>query len=404
MTLALIMSGGGARGAYEVGVLSYLYSELAEQHGDPPIELICGTSVGAINGAFLAANLHDPKPGLALLRSLWSDLTLANVLGFNVLQATRLHRMVLGGRRGSGLFDATPLTAIIRTGVDYGQLRRNLKEHRLRALTVTATHVGTGKPVCFVHRAPGVELPVGLPHEVRVRAAQIMPHHVLASAAIPVVFPPVFIRKELYADGGLRLNTPLSPAIHLGASKVLVIGLSTDSETSTNLQAGRFPGLPFLLGKVLDAFLLDHVNLDLAELDRVNHTLEDGITAFGPDFLERLNAAAAARGAPPRRIITSFTIRPSVDLGVVALNFLRRERVALKQQLGRTLLRLIDVGEGAQAADLASYLLFDGDFATELINLGRRDAAARHDELRDFLYGAIPNPGDNRGQIVDSRL
>ncbi len=385
MTLALVMSGGGARGAYEVGVLSYLFGDLVKERGHPPIDLVCGTSVGAINGAFVAANIHDPVTGMRQLREMWCELALSNVLGFNLLQATRLHRIVLGGRRGGGLFDATPMTEIIRQGIDYQQLRRNLREGRLKAFTVTATHVATGRPICFIDRAPGVALPVGLPRAIQVRSAQVMPHHVLASAAIPIVFPPVFIHKELYCDGGLRLNTPLSPAIHLGADKVLVIGLSTES-AGPEMKKGRFPGLPFLLGKVLDAFLLDHVNVDLEELARINELLGDGIEAFGPDFVERLNAAAALRGAPPRRFVSSLAIRPSKDIGVLAMDFLERERALLRKKLGRSLLRLIDVGEGARAADLASYLLFDGTFAEELIALGRRDAEARHDELVAFLY------------------
>ncbi|MCB9598180.1 MAG: patatin-like phospholipase family protein [Sandaracinaceae bacterium] len=385
MTLGLIMSGGGARGAYEVGVLSYILGDLVRRRGAWPLDFVCGTSVGAINGAFVAASVHDAPAGMARLESMWRAIQLPNVLGFNVTQASRLHRVVLGGRRGGGLFDATPMTEIIRTGIDYRQLARNLRTGILKAFTATATHVRTGKPICFVDRAPGVGLPVGMPRAVGVRSAHIMPHHVLASAAIPVVFPPVSIRADLYCDGGLRLNTPLSPAIHLGADKVFVIGLSSEIE-APEIASGRYPGLPFLLGKVLDAFMLDHVNVDLEELGRINELLADGVTAFGPDFVARLNEAGAARGAPPRRFVGSFTIRPSQDLGVIAADFLDRERAALRKQLGRTLLRLMDVGEGATAADLASYLLFDGGYAQELIALGRRDARESSDEIEAFLY------------------
>lgn len=387
MTLGLIMSGGGARGAYEVGVLSYIYGDLVAGRALPSISVVCGTSVGAINGAFFASCAHDPVGGVGRLAGMWRDLSLSNVLGFNILQARRLHRVVFGGRRGGGLFDATPMTEIIRTGIDYRQLARNLRRGHLDALTITATHVRTGRPTCFIDRTPGVPPPSGLPHGIVVRSSHIMPHHVLASAAIPIVFPPVFIQTDLYCDGGLRLNTPLSPAIHLGADRVLVIGLGADDDASgPTLGRGRFPGLPFLLGKVLDAFLLDHVNLDLEELARVNDTLRDGERAFGPDFIDRLNEAAVARGAPPRRMVEALAIRPSEDIGAMATTFLRRERSALKKQLGRSLLRLIDIGEGAEAADLASYLLFDGGFATELIELGRRDARSRSDELEAFLY------------------
>lgn len=387
MTLALVMSGGGARGAYEVGVLSYVFGELTVERGPPKIDLVSGTSVGAINGAFVASVMHDPVAGMARLGSLWRRLSLSDVLGFGVLQARKLHRVLLGGRRGAGLFDAAPMTSIVKEGVDWRQLARNIRRGKLRALTITATHIPTGRPTCFIDRSPGMPVPRGLPRGIRVRPAHILPHHVLASAAIPVVFPPVFIRTDLYCDGGLRLNTPLSPALHMGADRVLVVGLSTAAgEVRAQLPKARFPGLPFLLGKVLDAFLLDHVNLDLEELQRVNAFLEDGMAVYGPEFVERTNEVAIARGAPPRRLVKAMVIRPSRDIGHLAAEFLRREHAALSRQLGRTLLRLMDVGEGADTADLASYLLFDGTFAAELIELGRRDAAARHDELAAFLY------------------
>jgi NTE family protein len=233
-----------------------------------------------------------------------------------------------------------------------------------------------------------VPVPRGLPRNIDVKAAHILPHHVLASAAIPIVFPPVFIKADLFCDGGLRLNTPLSPALHLGADRVLVIGMSTHPESARpELAMGRFPGLSFLLGKVLDAFLLDHVNFDVEELELVNQTLRDGIEAYGPGFVERTNEVAVARGGAPRRLVEPLVIRPSEDIGERAAAYLRRERVWLGRQLGKVLLRAIDVGEGADSADLASYLLFDGEFARGLIELGRRDAAARHDELEAFLYG-----------------
>lgn len=386
MSLALVLSGGGARGAYEVGVLSYLYGELAAERGVPPIDLVCGTSVGAINGTFLASVLDDPIPEMARLTAMWRALSVGDVLGFGVGQARRLHRVLLGGRRGSGLFDPGPMATIIRDGIKWRRLARNLRHGRLRALTVTATHVPTGRPYCFIDRTPGLPLPRSLPRDVRVTAAHILPHHVLASAAIPIVFPPVFIHTDLYCDGGLRLNTPLAPAIHLGAERVLVIGMSHVGAGDREVSPGRYPGLPFLLGKVLDAFMLDHVRVDLEELEHINSVLADGIAAYGPEFVERTNGAAARRGAPARRIVRPLVVRPSEDLGRIAADLLRRERASLGRQLGRTLLRAMDVGEGADSADLASYLLFDGQYASELIALGRADARAQRDELEAFLF------------------
>ena len=132
--------------------------------------------------------------------------------------------------------------------------------------------------------------------------------------------------------------------------------------------------------------MFDHVNLDLEELGWVNAFLRDGLAAYGPDFVERINVEARARGAPPRRPVDSLVIRRSHDIGAIAAAFLERERVALRKQLSRGLLWLIDVGEGAQAADVASYLLFDGSFAGELIALGREEARAQHDALARFIF------------------
>ncbi|MEM9864065.1 MAG: patatin-like phospholipase family protein, partial [Myxococcota bacterium] len=186
-------------------------------------------------------------------------------------------------------------------------------------------------------------------------------------------------------DGGLRLNTPMAPAIHVGVDRLFVIGCSDPHGDAAVVPPDVFPGASFLLGKVVNAFLLDHLTADLEELEKINGMLRDGIEAFGESYLERINEAAAKRGAPPKRIVDALAIKPSVDLGVIAAAYLDRGRTRGEERMSRQLLRLIDVGHGADA-DLASYLLFDGVFARELIELGRRDAAARADEIETFLY------------------
>jgi NTE family protein len=211
---------------------------------------------------------------------------------------------------------------------------------------------------------------------------------VLASAAIPLIFPPVAIDGHLHCDGGLRLNTPMAPAIHLGAGRIFAVGVSSPvSIGAPALAQGVYPGAPFLLGKVLNAFLLDHLAMDLVELERINHFLRDGMQVFGPTFLERMNALQAARGEPRRRLVHHIAVRPSVDLGRIAAEHIRSHRVRFGRMLGRTLLRLLDVGEGADS-DIASYLMFDGEYAKKLIELGRADARARRDEIAAFLFDA----------------
>ena len=388
--LGVVLSGGGARGAYEVGVLNYIFGELAQREGrDPNPSVLSGTSVGAVNGTFLASAIGETTEGVSEMVRLWEELELQDVLGFGIRQAAGLYRVLLGGREAAGIFDPRPLSMIVGRSIRWRRLRQNVKSGRISALTVTTTNVPTGHPVVFVDSAPGIGLPKGLGIHALVRQANIGQHHVLASAAIPLVFPSVEIGNELHCDGGLRLNTPMAPAIHLGMDKLLIVGLSTPHHPDdSSLEDGRYPGAPFLLGKVLNAFLLDHVNTDILEIDRINDFLRDGITAYGDGFLDKINEASKKRGAlAKRRIVRSLVLRPTVDIGRVAAEHLETNRARFGKLLGRAFLGLLDVGEGADA-DLASYLLFDGDFAKRLIQMGRADAHERRDEIADFLFGS----------------
>lgn len=390
---AIVLAGGGARGAYEAGVLSYLYGEFAERHGIPRLDIVSGTSVGAINGGFLASVIDDPIPGIQRLAALWAGLDIAQVMGFGMMQATKLGRVFVGGSRGAGFFDARPLTKIVDENMRWQRLVRNLRRHKLRALTISATHVPTGRPWVFVDRAPGVELPAGLAPNLVVRPDRIGPQHVLASAAIPFLFPPVPVHGELFVDGGLRLNTPMAPAIHLGARRLLVISLASAPNVPAvpAFAPGVYPGAAFLLGKVLNAFLLDHVNADFQELERYNRMIDDGTAIFGPTFLEKMNARARAAGRPARHRIHTLAIHPSEDIGRVASHHLRRNTARFGKLLGRGLLRLLDLGEGADS-DLVSYLLFDGEFARHLVQLGLEDARRREAELARFFFEAVTTP------------
>src|SRR5580700_10614655 len=293
--VAMILSGGGARGAYEVGVLWYNFDDLTRILGAPPrIDILCGTSVGAINGCYLAAHLGDPVLGLRRLVELWTDLELARVLGFGVRQLATLPRVLLGGGDGYGLFDVRPMAELVQREISWRAVSRCLRKNVLRALTVSCTEVSTGRTVVFMQTSPDLTVPTAVPPRTLFRADRIGPHHALASAAIPLLFPPVRIDGELHLDGGLRQNTPIAPALRLGATHIFAIGSSREVQGRVVREAGhheasRAPGAAFLLGKVLNAFLLDHVDVDIELLTRINNVLVDGTQAFGPGFAESLS-------------------------------------------------------------------------------------------------------------------
>jgi NTE family protein len=405
---AMILSGGGARGAYEVGVLWYIFDDLSRMRGAPPkIDVLCGTSVGAINACYLAAHLADPVLGMRRLVHLWSELQLTRVLGFGARQLGGIPRLLMGGgQMGTGLFDVRPMAELVQREVSWRALARAIRKKQLRALTVSTTEVATGRTVVFMQTAPDVVIPQTAPPRTLFRATHIGPHHALASAAIPMLFPPVKIDDELYLDGGLRQNTPIAPALRLGATHVFAIGSSREVQGVVTKEGphganSRAPGAAFLLGKVLNAFLLDHVDVDLELLRRLNNVIKDGTTTYGPGFLETMSQAAHRRNLPAYRYVEPFEIRPSEDLGRLASEHVRKGKFIGNPFFTKRLFDLLDIGAGDEA-DLASYLLFDGHYCRQLIEMGRADAHARRHEILAFFGHATDDEGGQRLESEES--
>lgn len=388
--VAVILSGGGARGAYEVGVLSYVLDTFARLRGGAPrFDILCGTSVGAINACFLAAHMSDPSQGIRRLADLWQQMNLVDVLGFGVRQAISLPRVLMGGgSEGAGVFDVRPMAKLIEREIAWRAIARTLRHGYLEALSVSCTEVSSGRTVIFMQTGPDGTLPTTAPPRTVVRGALIGPPHALASAAIPILFPPVKIGNELFMDGGVRQNTPIAPALRLGATHVFAVGLSREVRgVGDEPQDPKPPGAAFVLGKVLNAFLLDHIQTDFEVLTRVNVMIQDGERAYGPGFLDEINGSVKIRGAIPYRRVQSLVVRPSQDIGKLAADHVKGGKIRGGSLLARKVMSLLDVGEASEA-DLASYLLFDGSFAKRLIDLGRADAEARKHDIASFFGSA----------------
>jgi len=399
---ALVLSGGGARGAYEAGVLRYVRSELAaELGGQPRIDLVCGTSIGAVNACFLAAHAHAPaRQGEALVdawRSLrleevfhWSALRLAGLPAylFRQLRATRLRQL---SWRVSDFLWPEALARLVEGRVDWTRLHRNVREGHLDALTVTATDLGTGRAVVFVESREPLP-PWSRDPVVEARARAIGPEHALASGAIPLLFRPVRIEGSWFTDGSVRQNVPLAPAIRLGAERILVVALrqaARSERAPPRAESQEPPTTAALLGRILNALLLDHTDYDLERLRRLNAVIARGERAYGPAFAECVAEIAGGELGAPLRRVQDLVIRPSQDIGQLArIHAERRVRGLRRGTLASRLLRrAASDAEAASdgAADLASYLLFDRDFADELVALGYDDARRMRSELVAFF-------------------
>jgi NTE family protein len=390
---ALVLSGGGARGAYEVGVLRYVRERLGiETHFD----VITGTSVGAINGAYIAATCDRPRAQVRALQRVWSQLTIDRVYDFGWTQLRSLPRVLFGkalpktphGGRVGGLVDSSALSQLVHEQIPWARLSENLASGHLKAFSVTATEVATGISTVYVQSARRRPDPWPANGNEIVVHTGITSAHTLASAAIPVLFPAVKIGDQFFVDGALRQNTPLRPALRLGAKRMLVIGLR-HNETPARRRARQraeaetiYPNAFFLLGKLMNALMLDKVETDLARIQQTNEMLQAGTSLFGPDFAEQLSKAVGRneKWSP----VETLMIQPSEDLGRIAWEVVRDTRLRGYEGIVPNIIRRsVEADERADGgeSDLASYVLFDPDFINRLIELGYADGARHHAQL-----------------------
>jgi NTE family protein len=401
--VALVLSGGGARGAYEAGVLSYLLEHIYPKL--PPgfeFDIVSGTSVGAIHAAFVASSAHlEPAVRAQALRETWEDMALDHVMRVRALDIAAIPFRALGldtlmrGRDEhpevlGGLVDISPLERLVAARIPWSSLRENLDQGRPGALCVACTEIQTGVVTVFLDGPLGDPTVWDFDPYVDARRVDISPLHVRASAAIPFLFPAVRIGESYFLDGGLRVNTPLSPVLRLAADKVLVIGLRgqqpgkafaiINDETAITQPA-------FLLGKVLNVLLLDQLEHELKRLDTINALLEGATEMMGVDGVARLNEFVREKRGVDYRHVDACIVRPSQDVGGMCAEAYRhhRERSGSHGLTAAILARAAVQGVPEREADLLSYIYFDASFTRPLMDLGWQDARRQEDAIVGLL-------------------
>jgi len=364
---ALVLSGGGARGAYQVGVLKAI-AEWLPADAPCPFEVLVGTSAGALNAAAIGARAHSLREAVQSLEAVWANFRVEQVVQSNSLTMLRsgLHWMAALLSAGwiakppRSLFDTTPLYELLTRAVPLDQIPVQIAAGRLHALAVATTSYTTGQAVAFFDGTDDVD---GWNRASRAgRRRRIDLDVLMASAAIPFIFPAWSIDGNHYGDGAMRQLAPLSPAVHLGANRVFVIGTrgsaAATPPTGAIAQAPPSPG--HLLGFVLDSLFTDGLSIDLERLNQINRLI-------------------VAAGHTEHRPIRATVIQPSVDPTAIAMKHERRMPRSI-----RTLLRTMGAYE-ARGGLLVSYLLFDKSYTCELMATGYADAQARRAEIVPYL-------------------
>ena len=403
--VGLVMTGGGARGAYQTGVLKRIGELKRARTQGNPFPIIGGASAGAINGAALATGCDDFVLVTQILAKVWATLEPSDIFHCDVL--SQVHNSltwildlsfggILGGGNAKSLLDATPLRHFLSRHLDCDRIQENIKRGDLYALAISATNYNSGKSYLFIQGRKGH------PMWKRIRlvtvATKITVDHVCASSAIPMVFQPVRLKtprgSAFFGDGCLRLQQPLSPVIRLGAEKVFAIGVRCGSkEKQEETTDERKPSIAQVIGVLLNVMFLDHLATDLEHLGHLNQLLDAGhINQLGME------------GGQKIRPLGIFVITPSVNLSDLAEQH-QRDLPALIHYFVSSLGR-----DAASCADLMSYLLFTPSYTRDLIAIGYHDASERIDEIEDFLYSSQEGDAENElasvavGNVPKARL
>jgi NTE family protein len=386
--IGLVLTGGGARAAYQVGVLKAI-AEFLPRHSHSPFAVICGTSAGSLNAVTLAVNALNFRKGVQYLLNIWknsrvNDIYRADVLGVLNNSVRWFAGLILSSFGISrfnnvSLLDNSPLVTFLEETLPCDLIQEAIDAKVLHALSVTASGYSSGESVTFFQGASDIASwrrtrRVGMPTKIEIK-------HLLASSAIPFLFPAVHLHREYFGDGSMRQIAPISSALHLGADRVLVVGVAAHQNGEPEpqrLKTVSYPSLAQIAGHALDSIFLDSMEVDLERLQRINHTVK-----FIPEGL---------RSEVNLRHVEVLIISPSQPLELIAERYIGQLPWPI-----RFLLRAVGVLRGS-GANLVSYLLFERQHCRALIDLGYQDALARKAEITEFLSPHLETLRDSSAQ------
>lgn len=367
--IGLILSGGGARAAYQIGVLRGIATILPKDTPNP-FHIISGTSAGALNAVSLATHAQRLRTGVRTLEFVWKNLSsdqiyMAQSANLLVSMSGLLLPMISGrtSDRPAALFDNAPLQALLKRVIKVERIQKNIDRGLVEAVSITASSYSTGESVSFFQAMPGVADWKG-PHRIGQRTDLTL-NHLLASSAIPVVFPAVRVDNQYFGDGAIRQLAPTSTPLHLGARRLLAIGVSATGSAAVPQQLGEdlnHPNLSQILGHILNSAFVDTLENDLEFLQHINT-----IIPHVPDRVLKRDGVNMSK-------VDLLTISPSEDLNAIALSHYEELPKALTRYFKKE-------GSGT----LLSLILFEKGFCTSLWKLGFKDALAMEDEIRDFF-------------------
>lgn len=373
--IGLLLPGGGARAAYQVGVLKGI-SEIMKMGCRSPFNVLSGTSAGAINAVALGTQSYHFSNGVRWLEALWRQLSIENVYRTDLagisLNALRLagslfNANIARDERPVALLDNVPLREFLRRELNFNRLSENIRNGHIEAVCVTAMNYSEGKSVTFYQGGPE-HMPwerwrrQGLPAPLELR-------HVMASTAIPTIFPPQRIGNHYYGDGALRQLAPLSSALHLGAEKILVIPPTGHKRNYVKpIKKVSSPAFGQIIGHLLNSAFVDSIANDIELLQRIN------------ELLKLVPTEKWAEASRPLKPVDILVISPTRDIDTLAEKHVKSLPFSLRLFLSRT-----RSGDYSGGVNVASYLLFCKPFVDELIELGYRDALRMEDEILTFL-------------------